>query len=119
MLKKQLLKLRLPLSFDDAADSAFMGFSDAAFFTIINLWLLISAALVFLMHLGFATLESGLGQAKNTVNILFKNVFIISMGLFPMLFMVSMLMYPGFWIIGGRFCIKWAMVLMSKPLSIT
>ena len=34
------------------------------------------AALVFLMHLGFATLEAGLTQSKNTVNILFKNMFI-------------------------------------------
>ena len=33
------------------------------------------------MHLGFATLETGLTQAKNTVNILFKNTFIICIGL--------------------------------------
>jgi len=52
----------------------------SAFFTVSNLWLLISAALVFIMHLGFATLEAGLTQQKNTVNILFKNVFIICMG---------------------------------------
>ena len=51
-----------------------------AFFTVSNLWLLIAAALVFIMHLGFATLEAGLTQQKNTVNILFKNVFIICMG---------------------------------------
>ena len=49
-------------------------------FLIDNLWLLIAAGLVFVMHLGFATLESGLTQSKNTVNILFKNVFIICMG---------------------------------------
>ena len=30
-------------------------------------------ALVFIMHLGFAGVEAGFGQAKNTVNILFKN----------------------------------------------
>ena len=30
------------------------------FFTISNLWILLAAALVFIMHLGFATLESGL-----------------------------------------------------------
>ncbi|MEC7906880.1 MAG: ammonium transporter [Verrucomicrobiota bacterium] len=45
------------------------------------LWTVIAAALVFIMHLGFATLESGLTQSKNTVNILFKNVWIISIGL--------------------------------------
>ena len=43
-------------------------------FTVNNLWILIAAFLVFTMHLGFATLESGLCQKKNTVNILFKNV---------------------------------------------
>ena len=37
-----------------------------------------AGTLVFLMHLGFATLESGLCQQKNVVNVLFKNVFIIS-----------------------------------------
>ncbi len=52
-----------------------------ALFTVNNLWLLISAALVFIMHLGFATLESGLTQRKNTVNILFKNVFILTTGI--------------------------------------
>ena len=48
------------------------------FFTTSMLWTVIAAALVFLMHLGFATLESGLCQKKNVVNVLFKNVFIIS-----------------------------------------
>ena len=48
-------------------------------FTINNLWLLISTILVFIMHLGFATLESGLTRSKNTVNILFKNIVIIIM----------------------------------------
>ena len=42
-----------------------------AMFTVNNTWMLVSAFLVFIMHLGFATLESGLTQAKNTVNILF------------------------------------------------
>src|SRR5690606_13754093 len=39
-------------------------------FTVNNLWMMIAAALVFLMHLGFATLESGLTRAKNTTNVL-------------------------------------------------
>ena len=50
-------------------------------FTINNLWILIASFLVFIMHLGFATLESGLTRSKNTVNILFKNVSIISIGI--------------------------------------
>lgn len=51
------------------------------FFTVSMLWTVIAAAMVFIMHLGFATLEAGLTQSKNTVNILFKNVWIISIGL--------------------------------------
>lgn len=51
------------------------------FFTTSMLWTVIAAAMVFIMHLGFATLEAGLTQKKNTVNILFKNVWIISIGL--------------------------------------
>jgi len=42
-------------------------------FIIDNLWILISAALVFIMHLGFASVEAGMCQRKNTVNIMFKN----------------------------------------------
>ena len=41
-------------------------------FTVNNTWMLVATFLVFIMHLGFACLESGLTQAKNTVNILFK-----------------------------------------------
>ena len=51
------------------------------FFTVSMLWTVIAAAMVFIMHLGFATLEAGLTQKKNTINILFKNVWIISIGL--------------------------------------
>ncbi len=82
------------ISFEDGY-AAFMETPGAAFFTISNLWLLISAALVFIMHLGFATVESGLGQAKNTVNILFKNVFIISMGIITYALWGFNAMYPG------------------------
>jgi len=76
--------------------AAFMETPGAAFFTISNLWLLIAAALVFIMHLGFATVESGLSQSKNTVNILFKNVFIISMGILTYALWGFNAMYPGF-----------------------
>lgn len=65
------------------------------FFTISNLWTLIAAGLVFIMHLGFATLESGLTQSKNTVNILFKNVFIICMGILAYAAWGFNAMYPG------------------------
>jgi ammonium transporter, Amt family len=67
-----------------------------ALFTAHNLWMMIAAALVFIMHLGFACLESGLTRAKNTVNILFKNVSIISIGILTYAFIGFNLMYPGF-----------------------
>lgn len=76
-----------------------------AFFTVSNLWLLISAGLVFIMHLGFATLETGLTQSKNSVNILFKNVFIICMGTLSYAVWGFNSMYPGefndFFAMGG------------------
>jgi len=49
--------------------------------TINNVWMMICTALVFFMHLGFAFLEIGLTRQKNTINILFKNIFIITIGL--------------------------------------
>lgn len=105
------------ISFEDGY-AAFMETPGAAFFTISNLWLLISAALVFIMHLGFATVESGLGQAKNTVNILFKNVFIICMGLLTYAFWGFNAMYPGdAWSIGGFFATgSWFDVTASVDL---
>lgn len=74
---------------------AFTKSEGFALFTVNNLWLLISAALVFLMHLGFATLETGLTQSKNTVNILFKNVFIVCIGILGYALYGFNAMYPG------------------------
>ena len=53
--------------------------------TINNVWMMICTALVFFMHLGFAFLEIGLTRQKNTLNILFKNIFIITTGLITLL----------------------------------
>ena len=64
-------------------------------FTVNNLWMMIAAALVFIMHLGFATVESGLTRAKNTTNILFKNTFIVSAGILTYAVVGFNLMYPG------------------------
>lgn len=65
-------------------------------FMVDNLWIMISGALVFIMHLGFASLESGLTRSKNTVNILFKNTMIICIGLLTYGLVGFNLMYPGF-----------------------
>jgi len=92
-----------------AAEAYYDRYESAPFFGLSNLWVLIAALLVFLMHLGFATLESGLTQQKNTVNILFKNVFIISSGLVLYVLWGFNAMYPGEgWMIGDIFA-------MGKP----
>lgn len=64
--------------------------------TINNVWMMICTALVFFMHLGFAFLEIGLTRQKNTINILFKNIFIITIGLLLYYLIGFNLMYPGF-----------------------
>ena len=66
-----------------------------------NTWMMVCAGLVFIMHLGFAALETGLTRAKNCVNILFKNTFIICIGLISYYVIGWGLMYPGDWIIDG------------------
>ena len=84
---------------DENQIAAAEGYADRyesmPFFGLSNLWILLCAFLVFIMHLGFACLESGLTQKKNTVNILFKNVFIICSGLLLYCVWGFNAMYPG------------------------
>jgi len=77
------------------AAAAESGDAADTMFRINNLWILIAAFLVFMMHLGFATLESGLTRAKNTVNILFKNTSVVAIGLLTYAIVGFNLMYPG------------------------
>lgn len=69
--------------------------ADVVQFTVNNLWIMIAAILVFIMHLGFATLEAGFVRKKNVVNILFKNSMIIAIGLLTYWLVGFGLMYPG------------------------
>ncbi|WP_297338248.1 ammonium transporter [Algoriphagus sp.] len=64
-------------------------------FTVNNLWMMVATILVFIMHLGFASLEAGLTRAKNTVNILFKNTIIPAIGILTYALVGFNLMYPG------------------------
>jgi Amt family ammonium transporter len=74
----------------EAADTAAV-----ALFTANNIWMIISAVLVFIMSLGFATVEAGFGQAKNTVNILFKNTIDTTIGIVSYALIGFAIMYPG------------------------
>lgn len=69
---------------------------EAGLFTANNVWMMVCTGLVFFMHLGFSFLEIGLTRQKNTVNILFKNVFIICVGLLVYYIGGFNMMYPGF-----------------------
>ena len=70
------------------------GLSETTFI-VHNLWMMIATALVFIMHLGFATLETGLTRSKNTVNVLFKNTLTPAIGLLMFALLGFNLMYPG------------------------
>jgi Amt family ammonium transporter len=92
-----ILTASVPAFASDAGADASINFITG------NLWLLIATAMVFLMHLGFATLEAGLTQEKNSVNILFKNVCIIAIGILSYAMIGFNLMYPGAEYAGGFF----------------
>lgn len=76
-----------------------------AMFTVNNLWIMIAGMLVFLMHLGFGTLESGLCRAKNCVNILFKTTLTPAIGFLTFAICGFSLMYHGeaHWMLGKLF----------------
>lgn len=89
------LGMAMALSSTMLATTAFADEVSPEMFTVNNLWLMIAAGLVFIMHLGFATLESGLTRAKNTTNILFKNTYIVCVGVITYAIVGFNLMYPG------------------------
>jgi Amt family ammonium transporter len=85
--------------------------------TINNVWMMICTALVFFMHLGFSLLEIGLTRQKNTINILFKNIFIITIGLLLYCLVGFNLMYPGF-AEGSSGIFGFAGFGLSSPLTV-
>ncbi|BDD01660.1 ammonium transporter [Persicobacter psychrovividus] len=76
---------------------------DSNALTANNVWMMLATALVFIMHLGFAGVEAGFTQAKNTVNILFKNTLTPAIGLLSYAIVGFMIMYPSEWIFDGIF----------------
>ena len=96
------------------------GEVSAGLFTANNVWMMLAAGLVFIMHLGFATLECGLTQQKNTVNILFKNTFIICAGLISYAVIGFALMYPGDdWMISGWLGIAKGVYIQTDAAGLT
>lgn len=68
---------------------------DESFFPVSALWGVLAAGLVFLMHLGFATLEAGMARAKHVVNVLYKNIFVICLGIAAYAVCGFNTMFPG------------------------
>lgn len=92
--------------------------ADAAF-TISNLWIMLAGCLVFIMHLGFATLESGLTRSKNTGNILFKNTMVVCIGVLMYGLVGFHMMYPlpGEWVIDKWLGLGWGITTAGDDLT--
>lgn len=76
-------------------NAAHITFQQETTYTINTLIMFVCAVLVLFMQAGFAMLEVGLNAAKNTVNILFKNMMDLSVGVLLFLFVGYGLMYPA------------------------
>ena len=105
LLPLALLALSLSAGADEGTSSAAIEqvaqATQTNLFTANNLWMMVCTFLVFAMHLGFATVETGLTRSKNTVNILFKNTMIVAIGLLTYTVVGFNLMYPGeHWLLG-------------------
>lgn len=72
-------------------------------YSVDNLLLFIAAVLVLFMQAGFAMLTAGLNAAKNTVNILFKSLMDVSVGVLLFWLIGYGIMYPGDAAEGGWF----------------
>lgn len=72
-------------------------------YVIDNLFLFVAAVLVLFMQAGFAMVEVGLNAAKNTANILFKNLMDLCLGAILFYVVGYHLMYPGDSFAGGYF----------------
>lgn len=83
-----MLAMAAPAEALDPAKEAFLNSS--------NIWMMVATALVFIMNLGFACVEAGFAQTKNTVNILFKNAITPVIGILIYALIGFNLMYPGF-----------------------
>jgi len=93
---QSLQELILPLLATNLENTAAASEINLEILTVNNLWMMLCIALVFIMHLGFACVEAGFTQSKNTVNILFKNTLTPAIGLVSYTIIGFNLMYPAF-----------------------
>jgi Amt family ammonium transporter len=47
------------------------------------IWIVIAAAMFFLIQAGFTTLEAGLVRAKNSINVIMKNTICVTLLIYP------------------------------------
>ena len=80
---------------ETAAATAAATPEQEAAYTFNTIIMFLAAVLVLFMQAGFAMLEVGMNAAKNTINILFKNVMDLSVGVLLFFFIGFGLMYPG------------------------
>ena len=92
---------------------------------VYGVWFLIGAALVFWMQAGFAMVEAGFTRAKNTGNIIMKNLMdfcigtctfiLIGFGLLLGEDMVGLIGKPGFDIFTSYADFDWCSVQLRQP----
>ena len=82
-----------------AQDAAPMSTDEVAY-SVDNLILFVSAVLVLFMQAGFAMVEAGFNSAKNTVNIMFKNIIDLASGVF-FYFLIGFGIMYGAPVLGG------------------
>ena len=90
-----LVGMSMGCSLAVAADTTAATPEQEAAYTFNTIVMFVCAVLVLFMQAGFAMLEVGMNAAKNTINILFKNVMDLSVGVLLFFFVGFGLMYPG------------------------
>ncbi len=79
-----MLQLLIPVAVAVAATPAWAAGESSAQGNLDLVWVLLAAALVFLMQAGFMCVESGLARAKNSINVAVKNLtdFVVAVAAF-------------------------------------
>ncbi len=95
IVAEEVASASVPVTGEFGSMDEFRESSSYTKFVVDNVWILLSAFLVFIMHLGFASVESGFMPAKNTVNVIYKNIFILTTGILTYAIVGFRLMYPG------------------------